>query len=1142
VSPSQGMTEFDLCGPLPRGVTLLEASAGTGKTFTIAALVARLVAEGVSPAQLLVVTFTRMATGELRERVRERLVTAELGLTRAHAGVPPPPDDPVLELLADGPDDEVEARRRRLAGAVSGFDAATIATTHGFCRHVLAGLGVAGDVERDVTFVEDLSDLTEEVVDDLYVRRFHRVARPPFGRAEALRIARAAIGNPLASLEPVERRPEDETQTWAMRRRLAQAVRNEIDARKRRTGVLTYDDLLTRLRNTLADENYGAAACAKLREQYRVALVDEFQDTDPIQWEIMRRAFGEGDATLILIGDPKQAVYSFRGADVYAYLSAAGSAVTKATLATNWRSDEGLIEALDALFDGAQLGHEGIVHRPVRAAEVNREPRLVDAPASSPLRVRILHRADGLVRLTLNGYASKPAADALIADDVASDVAQLLSSSARLVARRANGSDPRRTPVRPRHVAVLVPTNRLAALVDDALERVGVPSVINGAGSVFASLAADEWLRLLEAVERPASAARARSAALSSFLGWDAVQMAAADEPVWEELHSKLHRWAGVLRSRGVAALFDIVSATEAVPRRVLARLGGERRLTDLRHIGQLLHTAATEQQLGVSSLTAWLRQRIADADRDSADEDRALRLDSDAEAVQVLTVHRSKGLEFPIVYLPFAWQPGYIDQDEPPAYHDDQNKDTWTIDVGGKYGPDIARHRQLRDREQRGEDLRLLYVALTRTMHQATVWWAGASQSHNSALGRLLFARDADGAIAAEGTYTPEDDEVVARIEELAAEVPGKIAVERVDASTGARWSGEPVPAVELEAGTFERSLDGLWRRVSYSGIVSAAREQPVATEPELDVLDDELLPGDAAADAPPSTDAEEQRLRAAPAALAAMPGGADVGDLLHRVLEATDFASVDLDAELAVRLAEQRRRRDVEIGDTNAAIAGLVGVIETPLGPLFGDIRLRDVTAVDRLDELGFELPLVGGDAPTGTLALSDVAALLETHLPAGDPMVEYADRLHDPLVRWDLRGYLTGILDLVVRTRTGDGSDRYALVDYKSNWLGAEGEELSAWHYRPIALAEAMQRAHYPLQALLYLAALHRYLRGRLPDYDADRHLAGVFYLFLRGMTGPATPRTDGQPCGVFAWRPPTSLVDALSDLLDRGGEGT
>ena len=1126
------LKEFDLCGPLPRGVTLLEASAGTGKTFAIAALVARLIAEGVPPERLLVVTFTRMATGELRERVRERLVTAELGLARALAGVAPPADDRVLGLLATGPDAEIEERRRRLANAVADFDAATIATTHGFCRHVLAGLGVTGDVEHEVTFVEDLSDLVEEVVDDLYVRRFHPVAAPPFDRAEALRIGRAAIDNPHARLEPVDRRPEDKDELWAMRRRLAEAVRKEVDERKRRAGVMTYDDLLTRLCDTLADAEYGTAACARLREQYRVALVDEFQDTDPIQWEIVRRAFGEGDATLVLIGDPKQAVYSFRGADVYAYLSAAASAATRATLATNWRSDEGLIDALDALFDGAQLGHEGIVHRPVRAAEANREPRLVDAPVASPLRVRVLHRADGLIPLTRRGYASKRPAEALIADDLAADVVRILESAATVL---TGGGD--KEPVQPRDIAVLVPTNRLAGLVDQALERAGVPAVINGAGSVFATPAADEWLRLLEAIERPASSTRVRSAALTSFLGWTAEELAAADGPTEEELHAKFHRWSGLLRSRGVGALLDSISTSEALPGRVLARLGGERRLTDIAHVAQLAHAVATEQQLGVSPLISWLRHRIVDADRESADEDRALRLDSDAEAVQVLTIHRSKGLEFPIVYHPFAWQAGYIDEKEPPAYHDDKNDDVWTIDVGGEQGPDFAGHEQLRDREQRGEDLRLLYVALTRTMHQAIVWWAGAWESQDSAVGRLLFARDSAGVIAAEGAQVPSDDEVATCIEALAAKVPGKIAVERVTASAGGRWIGEPRGTVELDAATFMRTLDARWRRASYSGIVAGAREQRVATEPDLDILDDEPLLTTATAEALSSDDATEQRLRAATAALAAMPGGADVGDLVHRTFAETDFAAPDLDAELATRLAEQRRRRDVDIGEAGVALAGLAAAIETPLGPLLDDIRLRDVAKSDRLDELAFELPLVGGDKPTGTLALTDLASLLERFLPAGDPLAGYANRLRDPFLSWDLRGYLTGTLDLVLRTGTDDAA-RYALVDYKTNWLGADGEELSAWHYRPAALAQAMERAHYPLQALLYLAALHRYLRARVLGYDAERDLGGVFYLFLRGMTGPATPRVDGQPCGVFAWSPPATLVEGLSDLLDRG----
>jgi exodeoxyribonuclease V beta subunit len=1132
------IAEFDLCGPLPSGVTLLEASAGTGKTYAIAALVARFVADGVPPEQLLAVTFTRMATGELRERVRERLVSAELGLAGALAGVEPPADDPVLELLADGAGTEVAARRQRLAAAVAGFDAATIATTHGFCQHVLAGLGVRGDVERDATFVEDVSDLVAEVVDDLYVRRFHGdMASPAFGRADALQIGTAAVRSPHALLEPLERQPGDEDTTWAMRRRLAEAVRKEVDKRKRRSGVITYDDLLTRLRDTLADPDHGAAACARLRELYRVALVDEFQDTDPIQWEILQRAFADENVTLILIGDPKQAVYSFRGADVYAYLNAARSAVEQRTLATNWRSDKALIDALDALFDGAQLGHEGIVHRRVRAAPANREPRLVDAPAAGALRIRVLHRGDGLVRLTPSGYASKPGAEAAVADDLAADLVRLLSSSAVLVRRAPDGSE-RREPVRPRHVAVLVRTHKLAALVDDALERVGVPAVINGAGSVFATPAGGEWLRLLEALERPHSGSRARAAALTAFLGWSAATIAAADHLAEEELHGKLHRWARLLRSRGVAGLIDSIWATEAVPRRTLARVGGERRLTDLGHVGQLLHTATIEQQLGVSSLTAWLRQRIADADGEGADEDRALRLDSDAEAVQVLTIHRSKGLEFPVVYHPFLWQPAYIDEKEPPAYHDDGNDDAWTIDVGGEHSPEFDRHGGLRLGEQRGEDLRLLYVALTRTMHQATVWWAGAWESRHSALGRLLFAREVDGAVSSAGSYVPADDDVVARFEQLAAAAPGTVTVERVEAPTGARWAGEPRPPVELEAGRFERALDARWRRVSYSGIVAGGREQAVATEPEVNVVEDELLPTAPAADATEESDAEEQRLRATPAALSAMPGGAEVGDLLHRVLEATDFASPELEAELARRLTEQQGRRHVDIGDAEAVLAGLAAAIETPLGPLVGELRLRDAALVDRLDELVFELPLVGGDAPAGTLALDDLAALLEAHLPADDPLAGYAARLRDPLLGWNLRGYLTGTLDLVLRIRAEGGPPRFALVDYKSNWLGADGEALSAWHYRPAAIAEAMQRAHYPLQALLYLAALHRYLRARLSDYDAGTHLAGVLYLFLRGLIGPATPRVGGHPCGVFAWRPPARLVEELSDLLDRG----
>jgi exodeoxyribonuclease V beta subunit len=1076
--------EFDVCGPLPTGVTVLEASAGTGKTHTIAALAARYVAEGTPLDRLLLVTFTRMATGELRERVRAR-VTADAASER----------DPV--------------RRERLARAVADFDAATIATTHGFCQEVLSGLGVAGDVERDAEFVEDVSELVSQVVDDLYVRRFHRAdGAPAFTRRQAQEIAEIAVDNPLAPIEPAA---ATENTTPAMRARLAHAVRDELDRRKQLAGLMTYDDLLTRLNATLEGPG-GDAVAETLRSRFEVVLVDEFQDTDPVQWNIMRRAFGGG--TLVLIGDPKQAIYAFRGADVYAYLDAAREATTQATLDVNWRSDQGLIDAYDALFGGARLGHEGIVYRTVRATAANQEPRLTGAPHGAPLRIRVVRRDEPSIATTPSGYARNASAREHIAKDLALDVVELLDSPARV-----DGE-----PVAPGHVAVLVQTNRSAALVRDALEDAGVPAVINGAGSVFGTRQAVEWLRLLEAIERPADERRAHAAALTSFLGWSPARIAGATDADWADVHARLHEWARVLRTGGVASLTETITLAEELTERVLKAADGARRLTDLRHVGELLHAAATTEQRGAVALVTWLRGRIAEAERDTADEDRSRRLETDAPAVQVLTVHRSKGLEFPIVYYPYLWEPGYIPPGQPVAYHDADAGDRRTIDVGLE-GPDFDRHKAQHAAEERGEDLRLAYVALTRAKHQAIIWWAPSFNSRDSALGRLLFARAADGTIPAAGSRTPGDDEAVQRFETLAAEAPGRIAVEPSRLGRPAVWGPRPAAPAELTASHFGRPLDHRWRRTSFSDITSGVHEARVGSEPEEGLVADEP-------EAPvrPAAPAGDEALRAVPSLLGDMPAGTAVGTFVHRVLEATDFGAADLDAELSARVEEVQARRAVELGDVRAVVAGLRAAIETPLGP--DGRRLRDLARADRLDELDFEFPLVGGDSPTGRLALDAIAAVLRAHLPADDPLAGYADRLADPALRSTIRGYVTGSIDLVARTDA-----RFTVVDYKTNRLAAPGEPLTAWHHRPAALAAEMERGHYGLQALLYTVALHRYLRWRLAGYDPERHLGGVLYLFVRGMTGPDTPVADGGRCGVFAWQPPAGLVPTLSDALDR-----
>jgi exodeoxyribonuclease V beta subunit len=1084
---------FDVCGPLPTGVTVLEASAGTGKTFTIAALAARYVAEGFALDQLLMVTFTRMATGELRERVRERLVSAERGLEGA-----PPEDDAVVQLLASGTPEEVRVRRERLAAAIADFDSATIATTHGFCQEVLGGLGVLGDVESDTTFVEDVTDLIEEVVDDLYVRRFARRGAPQFSRAQAMEIARAAIDNLAAPIEPAGA-PDDSIAS--MRVRLARAARTELEARKRRAGVMTYDDLLTRLQSTLEGES-GEVAAARLRARYRVVLVDEFQDTDPVQWQIMRTAFGDGETTLVLIGDPKQAIYAFRGADVYAYIEAARTAGAQATLTTNWRSDQGLLDAYDALFGGAKLGHEGIVYRQVRAS--NPGARLRGAPEPAPLRVRVVPRGD--VGLTQQGYARLEPARQHVACDVAADIVSLLRSGASI-------SD--EGPVRPGHIAVLVRTNRNAARVRDALEAVDVPAVINGAGSVFGTEPALEWLRLLEAIERPSYPPRARSAALTTILGWTVEEVAAAGDDEWEGVHRRLHHWARVLREKGVASLMEAITLEECLPARVLALVDGERRMTDLRHVGELLHAAATTEQMGATALTAWLRARVLEATTDNNDEERSRRLESDAEAVQVLTMHRSKGLEFPVVYYPDLWEPSWIPREAstPVTFHDAAG--VRTIDVGLD-GPQWKGHVAQHVDEQRGEDLRLAYVALTRAKHQAVVWWAGSFDSRNSALSRLLFARDGDGNVAASGAAVPSDETALARFRELAG-----VSVEVSALGPTVSWPGDVPATSALSASAFGRTLDWWWRRTSFSDITSGTYEPHVASEPEEPVVDDESAPV-----APPVPTDDHQALREVRSLLADMPVGVEIGTLVHRVFEAVDFTATDLSSKLSREIASAQARRRVELGDLDAVVAGLHAAIETPLA---GDVSLRQIARADRLDELNFELPLVGGDDPRGpALTLAAIADVLHAH---GDP---YAERLRDPRLRASVRGYLTGSIDLVLRL---DG-ERFAVIDYKTNWLAPTGEELTAWHHRPAALHAEMTHAHYRLQALLYVVALHRYLRWRLPGYTAARNLAGAKYLFVRGMTGPDTPVVDDTPCGVFTWQPSPTLVEELSDVFDRG----
>jgi len=1136
------VADFDICGPLPTGTTVLEASAGTGKTFTIAALATRYVAEGLAELhELMLVTFGRAATQELRERVRERLVSAERGL--ADPAYARTSGDDLLRLLADGPPQEVAQRRKRLTTALGDFDAATIATTHGFCQQMLTGLGVAGDYEPGATFVEGIDDLVIEVVDDLYLRKWGRPdsEQPFLSYAQALGLTRAAVNDRHARLLPAD----TGTEHAAQRYRLATMARAEVESRKHHRLLRDYDDLLTRLRDAMVDPDHGEAARRRVRARYRVVMVDEFQDTDPVQWQILELAF-HGHTTLVLIGDPKQAIYAFRGGDVVTYLSASRRATTHQTLGRNWRSDEALLGGLGAVFGGAALGHPDIVVRPVGAAWAGR--RLAGAPSDVPVRLRAVTRE----RLGARGRSTPAVGRArdLVAADLAADVVRLLDSSAVLTVDAADGTSGR--PVAPGDVAVLVHTNKGAVMVRDALADAGVPSVLTGSVNVFSTTMAREWLVLLQALEQPHRAARVRTAALGRFVGWDARRLAESGDGAMDTLGPLVRGWADVLARHGVPALLEAATEARGLIARLMAGADGERQLTDLRHVAQALHAAAVDEQLGTSALVEWLQRRIHDSTGDQSEE-RSRRLESDADAVQIVTVHRSKGLEFPVVYVPFGWD-RFVRTPEHPSFHPEDG--LRSLDVGGADGPDFDLHCQQHGAEESGEDLRVLYVALTRAQCQVVTWWAPSRNTPTSALHRLLFGDVVPGEQPLASVELPTDDAVVrGRLDRLASRAGGAVAVEEVGPITGIGWQhAAPVPGT-LAAADFDRRLDRVWRRTSYSALTAGTHTTTpvlsgVASEPEDTTLDDEPDPvtggvaGSLRAIDPAPADLDEALLRAVVSPLAQLPGGTDFGLVVHAVLETADTSAVHLRTELVERSRAVLARRFGTSYDAEALADALLPAMTTPLGALAGGRRLAGFAPVDRLAEMAFELPLAGGDGPVaGAATVAEIADLLRRHLAPDDVLVGYADLLDGPgLEHQQLRGYLVGSLDAVLRLRPSGGEPRYLVVDYKTNWLGNEapavGAELSAWHYRPTALAEAMCAAHYPLQLLLYLVALHRYLRWRQPGYDPDRHLGGGLYLFVRGMCGEQTPVVDGSPCGVFSWSPPSGLVEALSRLLAGG----
>jgi exodeoxyribonuclease V beta subunit len=1086
-------TRFDPTAPLGDGRTVIEASAGTGKTFAIAGAVARLVAvEGIEIEDILVVTFTVAATAELKRRVRARLVETMSALDGGHVD----PDDPQMANMVDIDAGERQVRAARVGAALTRFDRAQIFTIHGFAQRMLGQLGFLSrlPVELDPGTVDDV--LVAQVVGDLAVGRLAGLpgGEPAPSNGQLAQIARTVLDTPDAAVVP---EPEAVTGLARTRVELAHAIAGETRRRMRRLRAMTFDDGLFEARDALTDPTVAEAASGLLRRRYRIALVDESQDTDPVQWDVIRRVFD--GLRLVVIGDPKQSIYGFRAADVESYLAARHDADAVHTLTTNWRSDGPLLKALDTLLTAATFG-DGIDYIAVEPAPGHEGARIHGAGA--PLSIRRFAGDLDIARRKDN-YFAVGALRSAVAADVASEVVKLLDGSVTLDTPGSTG------PVGPGDIAILCRTVVQVDLVREALRARRVPSVAARTGGVFASPIAEDWRRFLLAVERPDDIRLIRLAATTRLVGRTLLEVATLGDDEVLDLQHQVRRWQGQLASGGVPEVITQLERDTGLAARILAQPDGERLMTDLTHIAEELHAVWRRGRAG--SLAGWLEAvmgetRQRERKRAEEPEERQRRLETDAAAVQVLTVHGAKGLEFPVVFVPFAWDV-WIPTPEVPVFHDpagvpDNTPRRRLVDVAGADHAEFAGHVRLAMEEDRQEESRLLYVALTRARHRLVVWWI---ENHANVESTKIHQ------IITVGGRTPAD---------LVSSGGGFIDMPTVaELPTVTEFRPAARPGAPLARARFGRSLDTAWQRASFSSLSPEhPLLPPVETTDEAERLDEI-----------PTEDHEAAPVPGAGLFMADLPRGARFGTLVHQVFEDTRFDAPDLETAVGDALARHLEGASWDF-DVAALVAGMVAAATTPLGPEPDDIRLCDLGPRSVLDELRFELPVrPGGKA----LTLGDIAAVMLDHLPDRDPYRIYAtDLLTAQPLRF--RGFLTGAIDVTAAVPGKDGP-RYVVMDYKSNALRAASKLASPLDYGPASLNAAMVDGHYVLQATLYLVALHRYLQWRLPGYDPVRHLGGSRYLFVRGMVGQQTPVVDGERCGVARWSPPVEMIPALSRLF-------
>ena len=1178
------------------GLRLIEASAGTGKTFTLATLFTRLVVEqGLRMGQILAVTFTDAATQELRKRIRERLDLA----ARLVGVEPDAADSPETALthsilqrhLQQGSETEVQLGRR-LRVAAEETDLAAIFTIHGFCTRVLGEYALeSGHTFAAPELLANTRELHAELAADLWrlhagqggnleallglwkspdalakdlpalVAELPLLPQPPVTLIEDPRRFRDAAAQRLAAgiaehgesylqqlrgaldagvlnkssyksewietlfqqLQQWSRHPDPQAeqdeklerltldaltaktnkgkatpqsplqpliadflqasaqvtqwqrqQSIVLLHQLRSEVRQRLTKLKQLRRVQTYDDLIDNVANALQGE-HGALLAERLRAQYRFALVDEFQDTDPRQWDIFRRVFAadtSDDAALFLIGDPKQAIYGFRGGDVHTYLQAKALAEAAPALDRNFRSRPGVLRALQALYDNAGSSaflDERIQFEPVLpGSKRTDDDYLLDGAAAPALTVCLIEGdADGK---PLKADASRDAATLACVTDI----------HRVLLASREGRAQVDGKPVQPGDIAVLVRSHKEAARIQQTLAAVGIPAVAAGKQSLFASSEAHEVRLLLLALLQPADEGRLRAALSTVLLGESAAAIAAMEhEGDQQRAHQeRLLQWRERWQRGGVFALLSDLCAEQA--ERLLALVDGERRLTNYLQLAEQLQEASN-RSIGLHGLLDWLQTQIAHADE--GDEAQLLRLESDARRVQIITLHKSKGLEYPLVYLPFVGiATNAPDSSNHRTVHDGEQRVLhWKID---KDDADWKAIGQQVNAEEEAETARLLYVGLTRAEH--ALWISGGALTGlaSSRLGPML--RDL-GALAAHADIRIVDGGPQT--------LPARLPAERE----------QVLPAVR----EVHRVVPHDWWVYSFTQLAHAEGGHDTSAAATED--------SGGAADEPVQVDVEaEPAVDVQPEVFDPRFAGSRFGNVLHAALENVDFGvwrdwhagdkAPEGQVEIIARTLRGDGYVDEEIDDGVALLTGLIGQTLTVTLPEGG--ALHSLGDGERRAEIEFHFAM----QPTTVPALLRV---LHAH-----GVVRGRNGFG---LRRQLEGLMTGKIDL---TYVRDG--RWYVLDYKSNRLP---------DYAPAQLEAAMRHSEYDLQALIYTVALHRWLRFRIgTGYDYARDFGGIRYLFCRGLDASRT-----QSPGLYAHSFAPELVHAVDELFAGGQQG-